>query len=481
MAREDKLNLYKELLDERGEMAISDFAREFEVSTPTAWRALKELIKADEVEAIGIGRATKYRLLKRYDQSIRVPLALDSWDIDEYVNTPLALRKSVGYQRSFLDDYIPNTSRYLPPPLVERLAQVGEMGSPSSDDVGLKRRIEKLAVDVSYGSSRLEGISTTYLDTEKLLARGRSAASAKERSDVIMLLNHKDAIQFVLENREADTPYIPMGFNLSTVQHIHALLMSDIHPDVEEIGKPRLREVGIESSVYRPLSIPTEITDALNRVLDKCAQITDPFEQSFFALIHIAYLQPFGDGNKRTSRMMANIPLLKANLCPISFLATPKRAYTSGLLGVYELNRVEMMRDVYVSSYEQTAHRIHLDKNREVAPDILELHYRAEIDGFVRDIIQKAQDHSYVGMIEGEIDEFNELNSKQKNDLLHITLEKSRKTPVSLVRRYGVSPQEYQDWDSRRPLYVNTEVVTPVSLESPTTTMPIDDRGASRG
>ena len=104
-ARKDRLNLFKELLDERGEMAVSDFTREFEVSAPTAWRALKELIKTAEVEAIGVGRATKYRLLKPYDQSIRVPLALDSWDIDEYVNSPLALRNSVGYQRSFLDDY----------------------------------------------------------------------------------------------------------------------------------------------------------------------------------------------------------------------------------------------------------------------------------------------------------------------------------------------------------------------------------------
>ena len=464
MARKDRLNLYKEMLDERGELAVSDFTREFEVSAPTAWRALKELVKTEVVEAIGVGRATKYRLLKRYDQLIRVPLALDSWDIDEYVNAPLALRKPVGYQRRFLDDYIPNTSRYLPPCLSDRLAQVGEMGTPSSDLVDLKRRIEKLAVDVSYGSSRLEGISTTYLDTERLLAKGRSAASAKERSDILMLLNHKDAIHFILENREADTSYIPMGFNLSTVQHIHALLMSDIHPDVEEIGKPRLREVGIEGSVYHPLSIPTEVNDVLNGVLEKCDKITDPFEQSFFALVHLAYLQPFGDGNKRTSRMMANVPLLKANLCPISFLATPKRAYTTGLLGVYELNRVEMLRDVYVSSYEQTAHRIHLDKNREIAPDILELHYRSEIAGFVRDIIQKAQDHNYIGVIQGEIDEFNELNTKQKNDLLHIVIEKSRKTPVALMRRYGVSPKEYQEWDSRRPLYMNTEVVTPVSL-----------------
>lgn len=466
MPREDRLNLYKELLEERGEMAISDFTREFGVSTPTAWRALKRLVEAEEAEVVGIGRATKYRLLRRYDQSIRIPLSLDSWDIDEYVNSALPLRKPVGYQRSFLDDYVPNITRYLPHPLTERLAQVGAMDSLPGEPVNLKRRIETLAVDVSYGSSRLEGIATTYLDTEKLLLQGRSGPSIKERSDAVMLLNHKDAIQFILENRwDDDASYVPMGFNISTLQHIHSLLLSDIHPNVDEVGKPRLRLVGIEGSVYRPLSIPTEITDTLNRVLAKCNQINDPFEQSFFALVHLAYLQPFGDGNKRTSRMMANIPLLKANLCPISFLAMPKRAYTAGLLGVYELNRVEMLRDVYVSSYEQTAHRAHQDKDREVAPDVLELHYRSEIRGFVRDIIRKAQDQNYIDVIKREIGEFNELNTQQKTDLLDITLEKARKAPISLIRQYGVFPREYREWNSRRPLYFNTEVVTP---ESPT-------------
>ena len=244
-----------------------------------------------------------------------------------------------------------------------------------------------------------------------------------------------------------------MGFNRSTVQHIHSLLLSDIHPDVEEVGNPRLRDVSIAGSTYHPLSIPTEVTETLERVLEKCDRINDPFEQSFFALVHLAYLQPFADGNKRTSRLMANIPLLKADLCPISFLATPSRAYASGLLGVYELNRVEMLRDVYVSSYEQSAHRLHQDKDRQVAPSVLELQYRGSIDDMVRDIILNAQDGSYIDAIRRNIDIFTELSTYQ------ITLEKARKSPVTTMRRYGVSSDEYIAWDEKRPVYLNIESI----------------------
>ena len=459
MAREDRLRIYKELLDLRGDLPVSVFSGEFNVSLPTAWRDLKELVASGEVEAVGSGRGTKYRLVRNYDQSIRVPLGLDSWDIDAYVNSPLAIRKPVGYRHEFLDDYVPNTSRYLPHQITERLSQVGDLKSKELDVSRLNQRAKRFAIDVSYGSSRLEGISTTYLETERLVELGRTIASVQERRDIAMILNHKDAIQFVLDNRNDDSSFMPMGFNRSTVQHLHSLLLSDIHPDAEEVGNLRLRDVGIAGSAYHPISIPTEVTDTLERVLEKCDRINDPFEQSFFALVHLAYLQPFADGNKRTSRMMANIPLLRADLCPISFLATPNRAYTSGLLGVYELNRVEMLRDVYVSSYEQSAHRLHQDKDRQVAPSVLELQYRGSIDDMVRDIILNAQDRSYIDVVRRKIDVFTELNPHQKRDLLDITLEKARKSPVSTMRRYGVSSDEFIAWDEKRPVFVNTELI----------------------
>ncbi len=225
------------------------------------------------------------------------------------------------------------------------------------------------------------------------------------------------------------------------------------------MAKPRLREVSVEGSAYRPLNNPGEITDILGELLEKGAEITDPFEQSFFALIHLAYLQPFADGNKRTSRMIANIPLLKADLCPISFLATSKNAYTSALLGVYELNRFEMMRDVYVSSYEQTAHRIHQDRDRQVAPTILELRCRREIDLIVADIIRNARDGNYLEIVRHRIARINDLDELQKTELLHIVLEKSRNVTISSRHQYDVSGDEFRTWDNHRAFYVNTETI----------------------
>lgn len=402
-----------------------------------------------------------------YEQSVHVPLGLETWEIDEYVNSLLPLRDTVGYSRELLQEYRPNSSRYLPESATEKLTQIGEMRSRQlASSHALEQRIERLIVDVSFGSSKLEGISTNYLDAEQLILQTREADTVADRSEIAMILNHKDAIQFLLENREQDSSGPTVGFNMPTIQHIHTCLMSGIHPDVAEIGQPRLRQVGIEGSSYRPISIPTEITSTLEIVLDKCSEIDDPFEQSFFALVHLAYLQPFADGNKRTSRMMANLPLLKADLCPISFVATPRDAYTSGLLGVYEMNRIEMMRDVFISSYEQCAHRLHMDRDRQVAPTLLELRYRRQITEMVSDLIRSTRQDNLLEKVKLRVDGFNDLGADQKADLLHVILEESRKVTSATRSQYGITAEEFRAWDDRRPFYLNTEKL-PQATRSP--------------
>ena len=116
-------------------------------------------------------------------------------------------------------------------------------------------------------------------------------------------------------------------------------------PNPVDEGRLRQHVVEIGKSVYRPLSVPAQIDEMLDEVLDKANRIDDPFEQSFFAMVHLPYLQPFADVNKRTSRLAANLPLIRANLCPLTFLDVPERAYTCAMLGVYELTRVELLRE----------------------------------------------------------------------------------------------------------------------------------------
>ena len=97
-----------------------------------------------------------------------------------------------------------------------------------------------------------------------------------------------------------------------------------------------------------------QIEDALEVLLGKANQIEDPFEQSFFMMVHLPYLQPFADINKRTSRLAANLPLFRANLCPLTFLDVPEQAYSRAILGVYEMTRVELLRDLFIWAYERS-------------------------------------------------------------------------------------------------------------------------------
>ena len=133
--------------------------------------------------------------------------------------------------------------------------------------------------------------------------------------------------------------------------------------------------------------MPQRIEEYFRLLLTKPKSIKDPFEQAFFAMVHISYLQPFIDVNKRVSRLAANIPLIKRNLSPLSFIDVPERAYIDGVLGVYELNRIELLRDVFVWAYERSCQQYAAVKQSLVPPDAFRLKYRSALTETVRSII----------------------------------------------------------------------------------------------
>jgi Fic family protein len=145
-----------------------------------------------------------------------------------------------------------------------------------------------------------------------------------------MLLNHKAAIEILVE--QADE----IGFNRYTILNLHALLSDNLLPDSQACGRLRTIPVGITKTVYHPLAVPRLLEECFQHILDTAAAIANPFEQSFFAMVHLPYLQPFEDVNKRVSRLAANIPFIRHNLCPLSFVDVPEQAYIDGILGVYE-------------------------------------------------------------------------------------------------------------------------------------------------
>ena len=307
---------------------------------------------------------------------VYLPISPEAEAMKRAVRAPIQYRRPVGYQRDFLDDYRPNVTWYLPAETRQRLLEMSRPSDGKRPDgerpAGTYARTiySRLLIDLSWNSSRLEGNTYSLLETERLLELGE-AAEGKGALEAQMILNHKAAIELLVD--QADE----IGFNRYTILNLHALLSENLLADPQAGGRLRRIPVGIDGTVYHPLEVPQLIEECFETILATAAAIVDPFEQAFFALVHLAYLQGFEDVNKRVSRLAANIPLIRGNLCPLPFVDVPERAYIDGVLAVYELNRVELLRDVFVWAYERSSARYSAVRQSLGEPDPFRLRYRA--------------------------------------------------------------------------------------------------------
>jgi hypothetical protein len=363
----------------------------------TLQRRLKHLLEEGRVVARGSARATRYfipgngshvlttdRAPDDRQQSLLVPLSKEGQTILAAVRQPIQRRKPVGYNRAFLDAYTPNSTFYLDVRERKRLAEAGTTDLPEQPAGTFAKQImQRLLIDLSFNSSRLEGNTYSLLDTTRLLQLGE-APSGKAEKETQMILNHKDAIDFLVSDAEE------IGFNRLTILNLHALLSNNLLADPAAAGALRWRPVGISGTSYHPPETPHLVSEIFDQLLSTVAAIDDPFEQAFFALVHLPYLQPFEDVNKRVSRLAANIPLIKNNLRPLSFLDVPDSTYVSGILGVYELNKVELLRDVFVWAYERSAQAYAAVRQSIGDPDPFRLRHREAIRSVVAHIISNA-------------------------------------------------------------------------------------------
>ena len=333
-------------------------------SQATVWRALKRLADEGELEVSGKGRATRYSLAGA--MAVRL-----------HLRTPYNRRRPVGYNREFIDRYIPNKTPYLSETDRQRLHEAGRLAPAPPLGTYSRHILERLLIDLSWASSRLEGNTYDILETERLIRFGEEA-SGKNRKETVMILNHKEAIQYLIEHLE------DIAISRSEMLNIHALLADGLLVDPMMGGRLRRAPVGISVSSYRPLDNPFVIEEEFDIFLHKAAAIADPFEQSFFVLVHIPYLQAFHDVNKRTSRIAANIPILKAGLAPMSFLAMDDRAYVAGMLGVYELNNASLLREAYIDAYLASAENYKSLQTELDAPHKAALVYRDFVRKAVR-------------------------------------------------------------------------------------------------
>jgi hypothetical protein len=201
--------------------------------------------------------------------------------------------------------------------------------------------------------------------------------------------------------------------------------------------------VGIGNSVYHPLEVPQLIEECFQQVIDTAAAIRNPFEQAFFAMVHLPYLQPFEDVNKRVSRLAANIPFVRENLSPLSFIDVPERAYVEGLLGVYELNRVDLLRDVFVWAYERSAQRYVAIRQSLGEPDKFRLRFRNELIEVVGDIVRQ--------QLSPTVDEVtkaasNRVPKENLDDFVRMTTNELENLHEGNFARFRLRPSEFQAW-----------------------------------
>ncbi len=372
------------------------------LSRRTLQRRLAALALQGQLVATGAGRATRYRLAptptptptptvttatSASDGEAQIPLSAEGAEIRTHIRQPRQARQPVGYRMDFLAAYQPNTSAYLPTALREQLHALGR--SPAADaPAGTFARdiLNRLLIDLSWASSRLEGNTYSRLDTQRLIEFGQ-AADGKDAIETQMVLNHKAAVEYLVHG-VAGALSGGVGVHVDTVVSLHALLSDGLMADPRTSGRLRQRAVDISGSVFLPLALPQRIEELFGVVLGMAAEITDPFEQAFFLMVHLPYLQPFEDVNKRVSRLAANIPLMQHNLCPLSFIDVPVQAYVDGVLGVYELNRVDLLRDVFVWAYARSCQQYVAVRQQLVPPDALRLRYRRELSDLVAAIVR---------------------------------------------------------------------------------------------
>jgi Fic family protein len=361
---------------------------------------LKSLVDDKRLAMEGEGRWARYRLPRvitaeiiesaraeaTVEAELALPLSEEGMEIQAYVRKAPEARKPVGYDRAFLDSYRPGQTFYLNE---SQRAHLREVGTPkiAAQPAGTyaKQILGRLLIDLSWNSSRLEGNTYSLLDTKRLIDFGEEA-QGKNRLEAQMILNHKDAIEFLVS--EADG----ISFNRYSILNLHALLANNLLADPTAPGRLRRIGVGIERSVFHPLEVPQQIEECFDQILATASAITDPFEQAFFVMVQLPYLQPFDDVNKRVSRLAANIPLIKSNLTPLSFEGVPRKVYTDAVLGVYELNKIALLRDLFIWAYERSAARYAAVRQSLGEPDPFRLRHRAALREVVGAVVHGRMD-----------------------------------------------------------------------------------------
>jgi fido (protein-threonine AMPylation protein) len=366
------------------EVSSTDIIFATQGSSATVRRHLDALCAGGQLTRSGQARATRYRLTDAASTEkpaiTELPPELEArlhptWsaaavELNKKLDVPLAARDPVTYRREFVDSYVPNESWLVPKSLAEELYRSGSMKEQLPAGTYAREVLEQLLIDLSWSSSRLEGNPYTMLATEELFKKG----TAGDDANAVMLLNHKAAIEFLVET-------VPLqGLSTAVVRNLHAVLMQDLLADSNGLGAIRQKVVNISDTVYVPTQVPAILEEMLEAILHKARHIKNPVEAAFFLWVNLAYLQPFEDGNKRTGRLAANIPLMLYNCSPLSFLDVDPHDYARAMLGVYEFLDVALAVELFAWTYRRSQKKYAVVMESRGKPNPLRLRYRESLN-----------------------------------------------------------------------------------------------------
>jgi len=374
-----------------GAVRAADITAQVQGKRPTVNRHLAALLSQGVIVQVGAGPMTGYRIATTvvpearqtpaaYLVTAALPWSAQALALRARLAAPIGTRTPVTYQRQFVDNYVPNQSSLLPPNLAQDLFSAGRTQGQQPASTYARKVLEPLLIDLSWHSSRLEGNRKSLLDTQALFAKGRSAS---DDDDTTMLLNHKDAIEFMVD---AVPEY---GVTGPVVRNIQSLLMQGLLDNPDAMGAIRQTVVNISDSVYVPTQMPSLLEEMLGLVVEKAQLIKNPVEAAFFLWLQIAYLQPFEDGNKRTSRLSANLPLMLSNCAPLSFLDVERGDYALAVMGVYERLDVRMAVELFAWTYRRSIAKYQVMLVSMGSPDPFRAQYRAHLGDAIRKVVNE--------------------------------------------------------------------------------------------
>lgn len=308
------------------------------ISYATVKRLLKKLTDDNLISVKGQGKGTKYFISLVYK-------LIQPIDIDKYFEKEIDERKIlVDFNFCLITDVLIKHSVFsaLEIDKLEGLQKKYTQNILQLTDSVYKKEMERLAIDLSWKSSQIEGNTYSLLETERLL-KDKETASGKTKEEAIMLLNHKEAIDFIVANPDYLTP-----ISISKIEDIHGLLIKDLAID----RNFRKRRVGISGTNYRPLDNEFQISEALTFMCNLINTKKNVFDKALLALVLISYIQPFVDGNKRTSRIVSNAILMNNKYCPLSFRTVDSIDYKKAMLIFYEQNNISAFKDIFINQFE---------------------------------------------------------------------------------------------------------------------------------